>query len=224
MQQISSDLIKSLIKKQNELQEQVKIQPLKHSVKIIAGCDSSLVGQKIFSVFVMFKYPSLEQLEIAYDYSYLELPYIPGLLAFREIPNLLKTFNKVKCMPDLIMVDGHGISHPRGMGIASHLGVLLNIPTIGIAKKPLVGKYRMPKSTKLNSTELLFNDKMIGFALRTKDNIKPVFVSPGHLITHEQALDFAIATTAKFKLPEPVRIADKYSKTLKKVEITDYLN
>jgi deoxyribonuclease V len=157
----------------------------------------------------------MEVLEKVWNYAPLEIPYLPGYLAFREAPNLLKAYDKLQTKPDLIMVDGHGISHPRRLGIASHLGVLLNKPTIGIAKKILVGKYTAPELTKGSFSPVMHKNEHIANALCTKENVKPVFVSPGHLVDLDFATEMAIKTTKKHKLPEPTRLADYYAEVFK---------
>ncbi len=210
------NLVKSLTEQQIKLREQVKIQSLNKEISLIAGCDSSIInGEEIFSIFAVFTYPDLREVEVQFEKSKIELPYIPGFLAFREAPNLIKAYAKLQSKPDLIMVDGHGIAHPRGLGIASHLGVLLNTPTIGVAKKVLVGSFEMPERIKGSFSDLLWKEKKIGYALRTKDKVKPVFISPGNLISFDESLEITINTLRNHKLPEPTRLADLYSKKLK---------
>lgn len=209
-------LMKDLVVQQNELAKQIVLKPLNFIPKIIAGVDSSLIGEdQIFSVFVVMKYPELDIIEVATHYSEIPLPYIPGFLAFREVPNLLKAYEKLKTKPEVLFVDGNGIIHRRKTGIASHLGVLLNIPTLGIAKNLLVGKFAMPELEMLNHTPVLLKDEQLGYALRSRTAVKPVFVSPGHLMTLEDSLRLTISTIGKYRLPEPTRLADKLSKTLK---------
>lgn len=198
------------------MQQQVIIQKPDFDLKLIAGCDSSFIGEdSILSVFVLLHYPSLEVLEKVWHHGPVELPYIPGFLAFREAPNLLLAYEKLQQKPDLIMVDGHGISHPRKLGIATHLGLHLKKPTIGVAKKVLVGKYTEPASTKGAVSPLVYKEEHIANVLRTKDNVKPVFVSPGHLIDLESATEIAMTCATKYKLPEPTRLADHYAAVFK---------
>jgi len=216
--QAQPGLIAQLTQKQKELASKLILQtPKDLNIKTIAGCDCSILNQEyIFSVFVNFTYSDLEIIEVVTDYSRITLPYISGYLAFREIPTLLKSYKKLKTEPDLIMVDGNGIIHPRNIGIASHLGILLKKPTMGVAKNLLFGKYAMPGSKKGSVSEVLDKqNRVIGYALRSKDNVKPVFVSPGHLISLEDSLKIALNTLKSHKLPEVTRIADKYSKELK---------
>lgn len=209
-------IVARLTEQQREMQERIVIQKPDFDLKLIAGCDSSFIGEDtILSVFVLLAYPSLEVIEKVWHHGPVELPYIPGFLAFREAPNLLKAYEKLQQKPDLIMVDGHGISHPRRLGIATHLGLHLNKPTIGVAKKVLVGKYTEPATTKGSIAPLIHKDEIIAYVLRTKDNVKPVFVSPGHLMDLESATTIAMACTTKYKLPEPTRLADHYAAVFK---------
>lgn len=216
-QKVPPGLFLEFKKKQEELQKLIRIQPLNKDIKIIAGCDSSLIIDKnqILSIFVIFSYPELETLEVEYNVSELSIPYVPGFLSFREIPNLLKAFAKVKHKPDLIFVDGNGIAHPRKMGIATNLGIELNIPTIGVAKHKLFGKFHQVPEVKGSYTKLYNMDEQLGFALRTKLRSNPVFISPGHLVSMEDSLNYTLATLKNYKLPEPTRIADKLSKEYK---------
>lgn len=209
-------VLRKLTQQQEEMQQQVIIQKPDFELKLIAGCDSSFIGEDtILSVFILLSYPELEVLEKVWHYGPVELPYIPGFLAFREAPNLLKTYEKLQQKPNLIMVDGHGISHPRKLGIATHLGIHLNKPTMGVAKKVLVGKYTEPAATKGSVSPLVYRNEVIANVLRTRVNVKPVFVSPGHLMDLESATEVAMACAVKYKLPEPTRLADHYAAVFK---------
>ncbi|CAN5889591.1 deoxyribonuclease V [soil metagenome] len=210
-----SAVVRSLTERQQELARLVQIQKPDFTPALIAGCDSSFIGDTILSVFVVLTYPDLELVETQWHHGLTELPYIPGFLAFREAPNLLRVYEKLQAVPDLIMVDGHGISHPRRLGIASHLGVLLQKPTMGVAKKILVGKYEEPGPGKGAYTPLIHRGDLIGYTLRTKEKVKPVFVSPGHLMDLETAMELALGTSLKHKLPEPTRLADHYAEVYK---------
>ena len=210
-------VLQALTAQQRQMQERIILQKPDFELKMIAGCDSSFIGEDtILSVFVLLTYPSLEVVEKVWHRGPVELPYIPGFLAFREAPNLLKAYEKLQQKPDLIMVDGHGISHPRRLGIATHLGLHLNKPTMGVAKKVLVGKYTEPAATKGAISPLIYKDEHIANVLRTKDNVKPVFISPGHLMDLETATDIALACAVRHKLPEPTRLADHYAAVFKK--------
>ncbi|RDC62889.1 endonuclease V [Adhaeribacter pallidiroseus] len=212
---VDPELVKSLTARQNELQKQVILQKPDFDLRFIAGCDSSFIGENILSVFILLSYPDLQLLEKVWHYGEVELPYIPGFLAFREAPNLLQAYKKLTQKPDLIMVDGHGISHPRRMGIASHLGVHLQKPTMGLAKEILVGKFEMPGPEQGALSPVLHRNEHIANAIRTKEKVKPVFASAGHLLDLETATQIALATTRKHKLPEPTRLADYYAAVFK---------
>jgi deoxyribonuclease V len=214
---IPAGLLQRLRSKQESLRAQIRMQPLTAPIHTIAGCDSALIGDDIFSVFIIFTYPDLKEIEVATHRSRLPLPYIPGFLAFREIPNLLLAYEKVQTKPDLIMVDGQGIAHPRRMGIATHLGIRLGIPTIGVAKKKLFGTYEEPGPTKGDASILFDKNEILGTVLRSKERSNPLFVSPGHLCDVETAKDIVMATLRGYRLPEPTRIADKYSKERKAI-------
>jgi deoxyribonuclease V len=208
-------LVKTLTAQQEELRQQVVLQKPDFELKLLAGCDSSFIGENILSVFVVLSFPELQLVESVWHYAPVELPYIPGFLAFRESPNLVKAYQKLQHTPDLIMVDGHGIAHPRRLGIASQLGVLLNKPTMGVAKKVLTGKHEEPALEKGSLTPLTHRGEHIGNVIRTKDKVKPVFVSPGHLMDLESATAIALQTALKHKLPEPTRLADHYAEVYK---------
>lgn len=211
-------VLKQLTAQQNEMQQRVVLQKPDFDLTLIAGCDSSFIGEdSILSVFVLLKYPELEVVEKVWHHGPVELPYIPGFLALREAPNLLKAYEKLQQKPDLIMVDGHGISHPRKLGIATHLGLHLHKPTMGVAKKVLVGKYTEPAPSKGAISPLIYKDEHIANVLRTKDKVKPVFVSPGHLMDLASATEVAMACAIKHKLPEPTRLADHYAAVFKKL-------
>lgn len=139
-------------------------------------------------------------------------PYIPGLLSFREAPVILKALAQAQANPDLLLVDGHGIAHPRGLGIAAHIGVLTGIPAIGVAKSVLCGKYEEPDTAKGSQAPLIYKDLKIGTVYRSRERVKPVFISPGHRIGHESAVRITAKYVTKYRLPEPARLADKLSK------------
>ncbi len=137
----------------------------------------------------------------------LVFPYVPGLLSFREMPVCLEAVKKVQTPVDLWLIDGQGIAHPRRLGLASHLGLLLNTPTIGCAKSRLIGTYDEPGAYKGDFSQLYDKDERIGAVVRTRDNVKPLFISPGHLCRFEDAIKFTLACTTKYRLPEPTRLA-----------------
>jgi deoxyribonuclease V len=138
-----------------------------------------------------------------------EFPYIPGLLSFREIPVILDAFKKLKTEPDLLLVDGQGIAHPRRLGIASHLGLVLDKPSIGVGKTRLVGKHDTVPRHKGEWTPLVHKDEIIGAVLRTRENIKPIYISSGHRIDLETSVDWVMRCVTRYKLPETTRWAHK---------------
>lgn len=142
-------------------------------------------------------------------------PYIPGLLSFREIPAILAAMAQLEAMPDILMVDGHGIAHPRRMGIAAHLGALLDMPSLGVAKKRLCGNHEDPAGQKGASTPLFHRGEQIGIVLRSREGVKPLYISPGHRMGMNSALGFVLHCLTRYRLPEPTRLADKFSKVMK---------
>jgi deoxyribonuclease V len=137
------------------------------------------------------------------------MPYIPGLLSFRELPAVLQALAQLPEVPELILVDGHGVAHPRGLGIAAHLGVVTDLPTIGVAKKILVGSHDAVGLERGDRTPLMHRGRMIGTVLRSKDGIQPLIVSPGHRVSHATAVERVLAYGGGYKLPEPTRLADR---------------
>lgn len=137
------------------------------------------------------------------------LPYIPGLLSFRELPAALQALRQLPQVPQLVFVDGHGIAHPRGLGIASHLGVLASLPSIGVGKSRLVGEYDEPGPLPGEHAPLLFKGRQVGWVLRSKARCKPLFVSPGHRVSVESCLALVLDCLRGYRLPEPTRLADR---------------
>lgn len=137
------------------------------------------------------------------------MPYIPGLLSFRELPALLSALEQLPQTPDLVFVDGHGVAHPRGLGIAAHLGAVTDLPTIGVAKSILVGKHAELGPHRGERVPLEYRGKMIGWVLRSKDRVRPLIVSPGHRVSMEAVPDLVLAFGGKYRLPEPTRLADR---------------
>jgi len=148
--------------------------------------------------------------------SRVDFPYVPGYLSFREIPILLPLFRQLPERPDLLLVDGAGIAHPRGIGLAAHLGVIFNLPAIGCAKSRLSGEYSEPANRSGAASALTSNNAIIGAVLRTKNNTKPIFISPGHRMDVASALAIMQKFRGKYRIPEPLRIVDLVSKSLRK--------
>lgn len=201
---------------QHHIRQKVKITQLKKKPEFIAGVDAAFSENKVIGTACLYRYPGLTHLEDAYAFTKISFPYIPGFLSFREGTAIIKAISKLKTKPDVILFDGQGIAHPKGVGIATHIGVLLNIPAIGCAKSRLVGNYKEPGIIKRRYSYLKYQGKIIGAVLRTRNNVKPVFVSPGHMIDLKGAIDIVLKCTGKYRIPEPLRRADQLSKKLKK--------
>lgn len=193
---------------QESLRKKIRIQPLKRHPELIAGADAAFSEEIVTAVISLFTYPEIEHIEDAVVRVRSCFPYVPGFLCFREGPAILKAYVKLKNKPDLILFDGHGIAHPRGIGIASHLGVILNIPTIGCAKSRLVGEYDEPGVKKGDWTYLYQDGNKVGVVLRTRDNVKPLFISPGHRIDIDSSVEIVMHCLRRFRIPEPLRRAD----------------
>ncbi len=181
-------------------------------IEVIGGMDVSNTPfdpkQMIFGAVVVCSYPSLSILQKATQANKQNFPYVPGLLGFREAPTLIQAYHHLSPFPDVLMVDGHGISHPRGLGIASHLGVLLDTPTIGVAKSILVGTPAGPLSEEVGSmVPLLWKGNEIAMLVRTKKRCSPLIISAGHKITLKSAVQLVISCLRRHRLPEPTRYA-----------------
>ena len=196
---------------QNELREKLILhnEDLPARIKTIAGADISYSkgSNLFFAVVVILDFPTMEIIEQASSSGMVDFPYIPGLLTFREGPMLLEAFQKLSSTPDAIIFDGHGIAHPRGIGLASHMGLFLNIPSIGCAKTRLVGSYNEAGNEPGDFSPLVHNGEIMGAVLRTKKNVKPVFVSQGHKIGLKKAIDITLSCCRGYRLPEPTRKA-----------------
>jgi deoxyribonuclease V len=207
--------IKGAKKVQRILRQKVKLVPLIKGPEFIAGVDAAFYSDNVIAAACLYKYPELVPVEDAYAVSKITFPYIPGFLSFREGPAILRAIARLKKRPEVVIFDGQGIAHPECMGIAAHIGVLLDMPSVGCAKSRLVGEYSEPGKNKGQHTRLRYRNQSVGAVLRTRNNVRPVFVSPGHLIDLKTAVDIVLNCTSKFRLPEPVRRADSLSKKLR---------
>jgi len=196
---------------QNDLRTQLVLADPEPEDRItcIAGADISYDRHSdlFFAVAVLLSYPGLMVREEARAIGRASFPYIPGFLSFREGPILLEALAELRTIPDAVMFDGHGIAHPRGFGLASHLGLWLDLPSIGCAKSRLVGDYREPGPEAGEEEPLLYKERIIGLVLRTKRRVRPVFISPGHRISLARARDVARRCCRGYRIPEPVRQA-----------------
>jgi deoxyribonuclease V len=197
------------IQVQQRLRDMVRLRPLGLPVDTIAGADISFnkYSETVYAGIVVLSLPDLRIVEQVGVRSVAKFPYVPGLLSFREAPSLLEAWERLKTKPDVLMLDGQGIAHPRRFGIACHVGVLLDWPTIGCAKSILVGRYGELGLEAGSRSPLIDKGEQVGVALRTKNKVAPVFVSPGHLIDLDSAVDLVLRSTTKYRLPEPTRQA-----------------
>jgi deoxyribonuclease V len=208
---------KDAILLQRNLSDKVVKEDHLEKVRWVAGVDAAYDEQsnKQFAAAVVLDAISLDFVEFSVSQEDVKFPYIPGLFSFRETPAITKALIKLRTVPDLIVCDGQGIAHPRRFGLACHLGVMFNIPSIGCGKTRLLGAADEPGPNRGDRSPLLDNGETIGFVLRTQNKIKPLYVSIGHLVSLETACDWVIKLTPKFRLPETTRQADQLVKRLK---------
>ena len=203
---------------QRQLQKRVVKQNGFREINTIAGVDLAQIqgGKQLICGMLVYSFPELIEIERSSAIVRVVFPYIPGLLAFREAPAIIRTAKQLKTKPDVLMVDGQGIAHPRGCGIASHVGVILDMPSIGVAKKRLYGNFDEPGDVRGAWTELTAQtEELIGAVLRTKNNTRPVFVSIGHKIDLKTSIRVTLQCANGFRIPEPTRKADMFVARLK---------
>jgi len=200
---------KTAVRIQEDLASRVSCKGNPVNISYVAGVDISVnrALDTATAAVVVLKYPELYPVEIRKLSRRIPYPYIPGLLSFREAPLILETCQMLNIEPDLLMVDGQGIAHPRRMGLACHLGLILNIPTIGCAKSLLCGKYSVPGNKRGEFREIIDGNDTIGIALRSRTGVKPIFISPGHLICLQSAARWTLNCCRGYRLPEPTRLA-----------------
>lgn len=194
---------------QQELRTRVRLESLNHEIETIGGADVSFnkFSETIYAGIVVLSLPDLQIVDQVGLRSTAKFPYVPGLLSFREAPSLLEAWEQLRIKPDALMLDGQGIAHPRRLGIACHVGLWLNLPTLGCAKSILVGRHEPVPPTAGSQMPLVDRGELIGVALRTKHHVAPVFVSPGHLLTLSDAVALTLRSTTKYRQPEPTRQA-----------------
>ncbi len=189
----------------------VRLQDAFSPLRRVAGVDVGFEdgGAITHAAAVLLDADSMQPLAEAVARLPTRMPYIPGLLSFRELPAVLAALAQLPEVPDLVFVDGHGVAHPRGLGIASHLGVITDLPTIGVAKKILVGSHEPVGPRRGDQAAVMHHGHVIGTALRSKDGIQPLIVSAGHRVSQATAVDRVLAAGRGYKLPEPTRLADR---------------
>ncbi|NEP17458.1 MAG: deoxyribonuclease V [Leptolyngbya sp. SIO4C1] len=196
---------------QNQLRSQVITTNRLSEVTTVAGVDAGFEqdGTVTRAAVVVLSFPQLELLEHRLAYQPTTFPYVPGLLSFREVPTVLEALSQLKHTPDLLLCDGQGIAHPRRLGIASHLGLIIDKPTIGVAKSRLVGTHAPVPEEKGAWVPLMDKGEQIGAVLRSRTRTNPLYISVGHRISLDTALDYVLQCTPKYRLPETTRLADR---------------
>ncbi|KQC09858.1 MAG: hypothetical protein APR55_09980 [Methanolinea sp. SDB] len=179
------------------------------SIQIVAGADAAYTKTRIFGAMVCVSYPEIEIIAESVAEAPVSFPYIPGLFAFRELPVLEACWPGLGKKPDLVIVEGHGYAHPRRFGLASHLGVVLDVPTIGVAKKPLTGEVREPGMERGSVSEIIDGNDVIGMAVRTKQGARPVYVSRGFGTVLDLAVEIVLGLSRDHRMPEPLVLSDR---------------
>jgi deoxyribonuclease V len=201
---------------QNILKTKVRITPLRKKPRFITALDAAFTGDQIIGTACLYRYPELALVEEKHSVMRNLFPYVPGFLSFREGPVLIDVIGRLSINPDLILIDGQGIAHPLRLGLASHIGVLLNIPAIGCAKSRLIGDFEEPAPQRGDWSPLIYNADTVGAVLRTRDNVRPLFISPGHKIDLQTSIEIVLDCVMKYRIPEPLRRADLLSKRIKR--------
>lgn len=196
---------------QNQLSREIITSDQLGEVKYVAGVDVGFEDNYAISraAVAVLSFPELQLIEQAIARRPTTFPYIPGFLSFREVPVVLDALSEIKITPDLILCDGQGIAHPRRFGLACHLGLLITVPTIGVAKSRLIGQHEELPPEKGNWQPLRHRGEVIGAVVRSRTGVKPLYVSPGHRISLPTAIDYVMRCTPKYRLPETTRWADK---------------
>ena len=202
---------------QEELRRRVKLIPLPGPPRLVAGVDAicDRADKRIFGAAALYRYPELELVAEAGVAGECPFPYRTGLLSFREVPILLAALQRLQERPDVVLVDGQGIAHPRGLGLATHLGLVADMPTIGVAKSRLIGEGPEPDLAAGSYNPLIWQGKVVGLILRTQKGKKPLYLSPGYRITLPECLEITLACVTKYRIPQPVRQADLLSRRLR---------
>jgi len=202
---------------QNQLRQKITLKNACGKPALIAGADAAFSKDEkmIYAAVVVFSFPEMELVEEKWSRLAAAFPYVPGLLAFREGPPLIEAFKKIENAPDIILFDGQGIAHPRRMGIATHLGILLDKPTVGCAKTILSGKCAEPPNKVGAFSFLEENGEIVGAAVRTRKNVKPVFVSPGFKVDLKTSIEIVLQSSRGYRLPLPARKAHALASRLR---------
>jgi deoxyribonuclease V len=187
-------------------------------VRYVGGADVSTEGERAFATVVVLEFPALTLVEVRGFEAPLRFPYVPGLLSFRELPPVVGALEKVETAVDALILDAQGLAHPRRIGLASHLGIYIDVPTVGCAKSRLVGSYEEPGREKGSVTDLVHRGEIVGKVLRTRDGVSPVYVSVGNGIDLESSVELVLACCTKYRLPESTRQAHNAAGRLRRGE------
>jgi len=203
---------------QESLRERVELADRYGDIRYVAGADLAFdpVTEVAFAGVIVYRFPGLEEVERRMARRKLRFPYVPGLLSFRECPILLAAFARLETEPDLILIDGHGRAHPRRFGIACHIGILFDKPTIGCAKSRLVGEHQDPDKKAGSTSPLMLDGERLGVVLRTRDHVRPIYVTTGHRISLDTAVGLVKQCLDGFRIPKPTREADHYVRDLRR--------
>ena len=203
---------------QESLREGVELQDRFGEIRHVAGADVAFdpKTEVAFAGVIVYRFPGLEEVERRMARRRLRFPYVPGLLSFRECPVLLAAFARLRTEPDLILIDGHGRAHPRRFGIACHMGILFDKPTIGCAKSRLVGEHHEPGRKAGSTTPLMLEGERLGVVLRTRDDVRPIYVTTGHRVSLDSAVQLVKQCVDGFRIPRPTREADRYVRGLRR--------
>lgn len=208
---------------QRELRLKLDVAERPLQLKTIAGADISLnlYSTTIYAGIILLSFPELQPVAYSLVQGETRFPYVPGYLAFREVPALVKVWEQMKTKPDLLVVDGHGIAHPRRLGIAAHFGTFTGQVSMGCAKNILCGKYEEPPLIQDTWSPILDKEEQIGYAYRSKNKVAPVFVSPGYGMGLQNSLDVIRKCAGKYRIPEPTRLAHELVNRFRKGELKE---
>jgi deoxyribonuclease V len=203
---------------QEALRGRVVLEDRFEDIRYVAGADLAFDPETgmAFAGVIVYRFPEFEEVERRMTRRKLRFPYVPGLLSFRESPVLIAAFARLRTQPDLILIDGHGRAHPRRFGIACHLGVIFDKPTIGCAKSLLVGEHEEPGVRAGATTPLMLDGERVGMVLRTREHVKPIYVTTGHRVGLESAVTLVKQCLDGFRIPKPTREADRYVRQLRR--------
>ncbi|WP_353124614.1 deoxyribonuclease V [Parapedobacter pyrenivorans] len=208
---------------QQELRKRIDISEREVSIQLIGGADISLnlYSSTIYAGIILLSFPALQPVGWSLVKAETHFPYVPGYLAFREVPALKEAWSRLTTKPDVLVVDGHGVAHPRRLGIATHFGVETGQPSMGCAKKLLTGKYNEPGLLVGDHSPIMAGAEQIGYAFRSKSKTAPVFVSPGHLLGMENSLQIIRQCIGKYRIPEPTRLAHELVNRFRRGELPE---